>query len=355
MLEAVGYNGADGGLTAAEAAQLSDQIADLTRAGLPLSQGLVALGAELPRGRLRESMNELARTLESGAPLERAIEGQGGKIPHHLRGLVIAGVRTGRLGDLLNRFSAYVGIGAELKHRLWLGLMYPALTAALAFLLFVLLCSFVVRQFETIYSDFGIALPMLTQMILEVARVVNSAIVPLGIVGLAVLSTWLAARFLLTRPARRSLAGKIPVLGPVWRTTSLAEFSHLLALLLESDIPLPEALRLTGEGTEDAELEASCGRMAAQVESGRPLWDAMKAEGRFPPGLSNLLRWADGQRSLTEVLHMAGSMFEARARSRAAFAGTVLSVLCIFPVFSVVLFIPALFLPLFTLISRLSG
>ena len=40
---------------------------------------------------------------------------QGGRIPPHLRGLVIAGIRSGNLGDFLSRFSGYVGIGAEIR------------------------------------------------------------------------------------------------------------------------------------------------------------------------------------------------------------------------------------------------
>jgi hypothetical protein len=52
---------------------------------------------------------------------------------------------------------------------------------------------------------------------------------------------------------------------------------------------------------------------------------------------------------------MAGAMFEARGRAYATFAGTVLNVLCVLVVFQMVWFVPALFLPLITLISRLSG
>ena len=63
-----------GRLSGAEAAELSRQIAGLASAGLPLASGLVALGEELPRGRLRRSMNELARTLESGVTLDQALK-----------------------------------------------------------------------------------------------------------------------------------------------------------------------------------------------------------------------------------------------------------------------------------------
>ena len=166
---------------------------------------------------------------------------------------------------------------------------------------------------------------------------------------------WLAGRVFLTPPLRRGLAGRLPLIGRVWRATSLAEFCHLLALLLESRLPLPEALRLTGEGVQDSDVDASCRLMANQVESGRSLSQAMEKARLFPVGLPRLVRWAENQESLPEVLHMAGAMFESRGRSYSTFVGTVLNVICVLLVFQMVLFVPALFLPLITLISRLSG
>ena len=179
-------------------------------------------------------MNELARTLEAGVPLDQAVEDQRGAHSPHLRGLVIAGVRSGRLGDILSRFSGYVGVGTELKRRLWLSLAYPVLTVGIALALFFFVCVFVVGQFEAIYKDFNIPLPADHRGADLCRRFVNSVWVPLVLVVGAVVCGWLAARSSLTRPLRRSLAGRLPLLGTVWRATSLAEFCHLLALLLES-------------------------------------------------------------------------------------------------------------------------
>ena len=135
-------DGAKDRLSGAETVELSRQIAGLASAGLPLAHGLMALGEELPRGRLRRSMNDLAKTLESGTTLDQALAQQGDRIPPHLRGLVIAGLRSGRLGDTLRRFSEYVAIGTELQRRLWLSLAYPILTICTALALLFFVCVF---------------------------------------------------------------------------------------------------------------------------------------------------------------------------------------------------------------------
>src|SRR5271166_801085 len=155
---------------------------------------------------------------------------------------------------------------------------------------------------------------------------------------------------------KRSLATKILVIGGVWRYTSWAEFCHLLALLLESELPLPEALRLAGEGVQNSDLDRACRGMAGEVEKGETLAQAMATRPELPSGLARLLRWATKQNAIAEILHMAGEMFEARAKGQAMFAGTVMAVLAavivLWGAFSVVI---GLMLPMVMLINRLSG
>jgi type II secretory pathway component PulF len=303
----------------------------------------------------RRSMNELAATLESGATLEEAVQIQNRRIPPHLRGLVIAGLRSGRLGDILSRFSEYVSVGTELKRRLWLNLAYPLLTVVMAMALFFFVCVILVGQFDAIYRDFNVPLPRLTIVMLSISRVVNQTWAPLLIVIGAIFCGWLAARVFLPAPVRRGLAGRLPLVGPVWRATSIAEFCHLLALLLESRLPLPEAIRLTGEGVQDSSIDSACQMMAKDVESGRSLSAAMAQRTVFPQGLPRLLRWAENDKSLSEVLQMAGAMYESRAGTNSTLVGAIMNVLCVLLVMSMVMIVPALFVPLITLISRLSG
>jgi type II secretory pathway component PulF len=355
MSDRASLDRASGRLTARDAADLSSQVAGLTRAGLPLAQGLQALAEELPRGRLKRSIRDLARTLERGIPLDQAVNSHDNHVPPHLRGLVTAGMRSGEMGDLLDRFSDHLRVGTELKRKLWLSLAYPILTIGIALALFVLICVFVVSQFEGLYGGFGIPLPAVTVALIAVARVVNSNWVSAGIVIAVLCCGLLASRLLLPRPLRRSLAARLPLVGAVWRSTSLAEFCHLLALLLDSRLPLPEALRLTGEGVEDADINSACVTLANQVESGHSLAQSMAERALFPVGLPRLLRWAETHKSLPEVLHMAGSMLEARARSQSTFVGIILNFLCVLLIFSMALIVPALVVPLITLISRLAG
>ncbi len=402
MAETHEDQGGRGELSPNDVARLSDQIAGVTRSGLPLGPGLRALGEEMPRGRFRDSLERLADAIDRGTPLDTAIKDQKDRIPPHLRGLVEGGLRTGKLGDVLGRFSTYASISTDLKRGLWLGLAYPLLTLTVALTLFLLIDVFMVAQFENIFRDFGVPLPLMTVFMVETSHAIRAGwpffATLLVIIGVA----WFILRFVVKREKRNSLIGRLPIIGPLWRFSAWAEFCHLLALLLESELPMPEALRLTGRGVQNTDIDLACRAMAEDVEQGMSLSNAMagrvpKAEpagpfdhlvkketppaspeaprprpvmaqliGRIksaaaikramPHGLPSLLRWAEDHSTIAEILHMAGEMFQARSRNQAMFAGTVMGVAAvigvIIGVFTVVV---GLMLPLLTLLTKLSG
>ncbi len=276
---------ATGTLTPAEAGQLSEQIASLASSGRPLGPGLAALASELPRGRLRQSLFHLSRALEQGKPLDKAMEEQSERIPPHLRGLVLGALRSNRLGDVLGRFSAYMSIGTELKRKLWLSLAYPIMSCLVAVTLFVLVNVMLVRQFEVIFKDFGVQLPAITIGMLLISHWLQSGWSALPAVLGLIVALWLLSRIFLRAPDRRSLAAQIPVVGKVWKYTSWAEYCHLLALLLESHLTLPEALRLAGAGVQNSDLDQASQIMANEVEQGASLAQAMASRYQLPSSL----------------------------------------------------------------------
>ena len=397
-----------GSLTQEESARLSDQLAGAAASGLPLGPGLRALAEESPRGPFRDALRSLADSIDRGTPLEEAVDDEARRVPPHLRGLIRAGLAAGNLGDVLGRFTSVADVGADLKRSFWIGMAYPLFALILACVLFVLVDLLVIVRFEELFRDFGVSLPFLTQFVLETSHALRF-IWPLFAAGALVLfAGWSVAGLVLSRASRNSLFARLPLIGPLWRFTSWAEFCHLLAILLEARLPMPEALRLTGEAVEDRDVEHACRAMARSVERGASLSVAMEAQtpttlpsgpfdhldrtkpgrgkarelegddeapepamlgdlleekaGRdairrsMPEGLPKLLRWAEKREAIVEVLRMAGETFQARARAESSFGGGVVALLALLGVVIGLFFVViGLFLPLITLINKLSG
>jgi len=115
---------------------------------------------------------------------------------------------------------------------------------------------------------------------------------------------------------------------------------------------------------DDVAIDRACREMALEVERGATLSEALagRAPGEpdvrrsMPQGLSSLLQWAEDHATIAEILRMAGEMFQARSGSQATFAGTVLGVITVLgAMVGVGVVVVGLFLPLITLVSKLSG
>src|SRR5947209_1810511 len=119
---------------------LNEEIAGMARAGLPLDQGLAALAREMGTGRLRQVTATLAKDLREGRTLPEALERQAGRVPPFYAGLVSAGIRTGRIGEVLATLTAYARTLVNLRAIVADAFFYPAVVLSFAVLLFGFLC-----------------------------------------------------------------------------------------------------------------------------------------------------------------------------------------------------------------------
>jgi len=114
-------------LSEAEAVDLGSAVAELARSKLPMASGLRAMAEETPGDRLPRLLRHVADRLDAGTGLDEAIGAEGSAFPPHLRGLLAAGAKTGRLAEVLEHFVALERSRADLRRRLWSVLAYPAI------------------------------------------------------------------------------------------------------------------------------------------------------------------------------------------------------------------------------------
>jgi type II secretory pathway component PulF len=344
----------EGRLTSEETAELTNQVAELAKAGLPLAPGLRALADELPSRRVAAVLHELADQLERGIPLAAALEAQGSRFPSHLRGLLLAGVRSGRLAETFEEFVEIQRNRIEQRHRIWTILAYPLVLLAMVLGLFVFSSVFLIPGLAKILSDFDAELPALSVFLLNLMSplVVGAN---LAIVGILIVAAMLLVS-LRTRAAwAQDLCYRVPVIGPLWRWGRLAEFSRLMGLLLDQEVPLPKALRLTAQGLGDPYLAQGCQRLAHLVESGGSPAESLPQVRQFPASLRPVVQWGQQVLALPAAFRAAAEMYNGRAYVQATFLEMITLPLVLVIVLASVLFLAiGLFLPLISLIQKLN-
>ena len=162
-----------GPLSQKDVAELTAQIAGLSEAGLPLPSGLRALGREQPSRRLRRTLDSLADALDEGQSLDEALASPRNRIPVHLLGLVRAGLRTGKMSQVLSQFASYASVGSDLRRGLVLRLSYPIIAWVFTIGLLGFVLGYLGGSFGAIYKDFGVPLPGATRVVIGASYVIT--------------------------------------------------------------------------------------------------------------------------------------------------------------------------------------
>ncbi len=344
-------------MTADELIALNDQIAGMARAGLPLDQGLAGLAREMGRGRLRSVTAALARDLEAGTPLPEAVERRQADLPPLYAHLVTAGIRTGRLPEVLATLTAYARSVAVTRAIVVESLFYPAVVLTLADGLLGGLVYFVVPQFDQIFNDFQMRLPWITEWVLAVTRhPVPLFAVPAALVA-AVVLTWLVTRW--TPAGRRAWARvvySVPVVGTLIRAARLAAFADLLGVLVEYEMPLPDAFRLAGEGSSDPLMADRAGAVADRLATGAGLAPSIRTLGLLPEWVIWMAGTGEQRGALAQALRQIAAVYRRQVEARAALLRSVLPAFAIITTAGVLVgvFVLSVMLPMIKLIEALA-
>lgn len=341
-----------------ELAALNDEIAGMARAGLPLDQGLAALAKEMGRGRLKRVTAELAADLQEGRTLPEALERQAGRVPPFYAGLVSAGIRTGKIGEVLATLTTYARSIANLRTIVIEAMFYPTLVLFLAVIPSSVLAFYILPQFDEIFKSFGMKLPYVTELVLGLARYpLELLVVPITIIVVGVLV--LRQTLLFTERGRCAwarLVYAVPIVGTLIRSARLAAFTDLLAIMLDHKLPLPEAFRLAGEASSDPIVAVSARQATQDLSQGMPLAEVMRGRSLTPEWVAWMMGMGERRGSLGETLHHIAETYRKQVEMRAALLRTTLApflIVCTAGIF-VVFFIFALMLPLIKLMEGLS-
>jgi type II secretory pathway component PulF len=311
--------GPRGPITLDQLLTLNEEIAALVRAGSPLDRGLLEAGRDV-RGRLGRIAGVLGRRLNRGEGLSEALEAEKRSIPPLYRAVVEAGTRAGRLPVALEGMSRYIRGVSDARNAIGLALWYPGLVVCLAYGLFVGLVALVVPRFVAACESLGLA----TSGPLRWLEWAGNSVQywwPVGPVVLAVLAAiWIRSGT--TAGLRGGGWGGLrllPWMGPLLADYEAANFSELLAMLLEHRVPYPSALVLAAEAAGSQRLAGGARRAAEAIGRGEPAAAAVQAAhaGAFPPMLRWTLATGQAQGSLDSALHHLADLYRNRARNRA--------------------------------------
>ena len=259
---------------------LNDEIRGLARAGVPLDRGLRAVATDLS-GRLSKSANTLGEQLELGHSLEESLDHLG-EIPPAYRAVITAGLKSGRLPAALEGIATSSRQAAEMARVTAVAMIYPTIVLAVASGLFAFTITNTLPVVLETYHDFGFELTpvlkvqiQLSEWILKLLPWVWLAVIFLFVVW------WIRSRS--STAIYTGGLGWLPTMSRLIREGRLATFTEVLALLIEQQLPLTEAIALAADSTGDPRLRAAGKTFTDRLRSGEVR--------TIPAGIPPLMGW----------------------------------------------------------------
>ena len=339
-------------------AALSDEMAALARAGLPLDRGLAALSVELGGDSVGRACRDLSRLLSEGKPIDAAMAEALKAAPPHVAALVRSGVASGKLAESLTRLGEHARLRSRLSAVVLDSLFYPAIVMAFGLAILAFLGSFVIPRFMKIFADFGMRIPWMTQALFSLSEH-SVAVFLIAPVCLVITILLLRLALMATDPGKRAwcrITGAVPVWGKMQRQVNLALLYDLLGLLVTAEVPLAEALRLAGEASPDPVLRHAANEASKDLEAGKPLEPSIRDHKLGTAWAAWIAGVGASQGKLAEQLDLLRDTSMRMAEWRASWLRAVLPpVLLVFVAGGGIgLFLLSLFLPMFTLVEGLS-
>ena len=276
----------------------------LTRAGVPILEGLADLRDSIENPRFREVIAGLIEGIEGGQTLSLAMADHPTVFNPVFVNLIRAGEATGQLPDVLSSLTESLKWEDELASHTKKLLMYPAFVGTVVISATFFLMIYMVPQLKMFVKNMGQTLPPQTQLLFFVSDLLVAywwAFLLLPVLSVIGLITTLRSNPL----ARLRFDGvklRLPVLGPILNKIILSRFANTFAMLYAAGIPILESIRTTQDIVGNRVIRKALRRVEQSIREGQNVANAFHDAGLFPPLVVRMLRVGENTGGLDKAL-----------------------------------------------------
>ena len=301
-------------ITAADISIFSRQMATMMKAGVPLVQSFEITAGGHSNKNMSELIYAIKNDVEAGGSFAEAIA----KHPLHFDdlfvSLVTAGEQSGALETLLEKIATYKEKTEALKSKIKKALIYPISVLVVAFVVSAILLIFVVPIFADMFSSFGADLPAFTLFVVNISNfVVAYWWAVFGVIAGTIygVKTFHQRSKKFRNTLDRAYL-KLPVVGTLVLTSSVARFSRTLSTMFAAGVPLVEAMDSVAGASGNNEYVKAILTMRDDLASGLQLQSSLQAFPElFPNLVVQMVSIGEESGALDEMLAKVADFYEA--------------------------------------------
>jgi len=339
------------GVTPRDLMIFTRQFSTMIDAGLPLVQCLDILHSQQENIWFKKVLGAVKVDVESGKTFADALSKHPKVFDPLVVNLVAAGETGGILDTIMTRIALQTEKSVKLAKQIKGALFYPTAVMAVAVGAVAVLLLFVIPVFEKMFADFGSALPVPTQIVIDISNWSVSNWYMFIVVPVALA---FAARAIRQNPQTRRMTDKLalglPVFGPLLRKTATARFTRTMGTMLSSGVPILDALDIVARAAGNIIIMEGIQYARRKVSEGKTLADPLAETKLFPSMVCQMVSIGESAGALDTMLNKIADFYEDEVD--AAVAGLTSLLEPIIMVFLAVVlggFLIAMYLPIFTI------
>jgi len=346
------------GVKAKELAIFTRQFSVMIDAGLPLVQCLEILAQQQENKTFQKILTGVRASGEGGQTLAASLKQYDKVFDALYYNMVDAGETGGIIDTILQRLSTYIEKNVKLKRAVKSALIYPTAVIGIAVLVITLLLWKVVPIFVTLFNGLGAELPLPTRIVIGLSQFVGSIYGFLIVVLLA--GAVVGIKVWYGTPQGRmtidTIMLRLPVVGMLLRKIAVARFTRTLGTLISSGVPILEGLDITARTSGNAVVEKAILQTRKSVEAGQSLVDPLKETDVFPGMVTQMIGVGEQTGAMDAMLQKIADFYEEEVDAAVKDMLTLLEpIMILFLGVVVGGIVISLYLPLFSLISKLAG
>jgi type IV pilus assembly protein PilC len=287
------------------------QFATMIDAGLPLVQCLDILGRQQDNVTFKKILLQVKESVESGSTFADALKKHPKAFDELYVNLVAAGEVGGILDTILNRLAAYIEKALKLKKKVKSAMTYPATIVGIAFVVIAVILLFVIPAFEKMFADFGSALPMPTQVVINLSKFIQRYI--LLIIG-AVFGVIVGfKKIYATKQGREKIddvALKLPIMGILIRKVAVAKFTRTLGTMISSGVPILDGLDIVAKTAGNKTVEKAIYRVRQSISEGKTIAEPLEKSGVFPPMVCQMIAVGEQSGAIDTMLNKIADFYD---------------------------------------------
>lgn len=333
------------------------QFATMQGAGIPIVQGLGVLAEQVDNRAFGAVLNQVRNQIEQGGTLTDSLRRYPKVFDKVFLNLVAAGEISGALDKVLNRLAIYYEKSAALKRKIVSALTYPTLIVVLVVVVIMVLMTFVVPTFANMFASNGKPLPYPTQVVLNISNFFRSYwYVIFSIVGGAAYGIFFALTNEDSRKVLDPIFMEIPIFGDLFKKISIARFSRTLATMIQSGVPILDALDITSNVAGNYAVEAAIKKTRQSITEGNSISGPLSKAKVFPKMAVSMISIGEQTGALEAMLIKVAEFYEDEVDNKVSALTSILEPLMIVIVGIVVagVLIP-MYLPIFQMGDAIGG